>query len=203
MKQRKIAMFETTLPQNYSKGLFEEKSYDLAPEHTDKISYTAFTGVSQLLAEQKSKERPTAYIMSRMDGKIVAAAICQYFESEDKDTPGNWSLVWTFDETDIPDNALKISISDVNSHPYFRAIAGDKWGMKFKDQACIIILITYFFEQLYKWLDGNAAEDEEVIIVQESVFQARVVVDNGQKVFAIEPLGEIKMMIKDDKAIEK
>lgn len=198
-----MKLFETTLPQNYSRGLFEEKSYDLAPEHTDKISYIAFTGVANLLNSQKRKDKPVAFIMNRVDGKMVAACIVQYFANEDESKPGNWNMVWTFDEADIPDNTFRIGIDDVNTHPYFRAIGGEKWGIKFKDQACLIILITYFYEQLYKWLDENAVEDKEVTIEQDAIFQARVAVENGEKVFALEPAGEVKMLIKDDAAIEK
>lgn len=198
-----MKLFETTLPQNYSKGLFEEKNYDLAPEHTDKITYVVFTGTADLLNGAKSKDKATAFTFDRIDGSVLAAAIVQYFPNEDESKPGNWSLVWTFDQADIPDGALRISIKDPQTHSYFRAIAGDKWGMKFKDPACIITLLTYVLEQIHKWLDENAEEGKEVSVEQEAVFQARVAVENGEKVFALEPAGEIKMLIKDDASIEK
>lgn len=198
-----MKLFDTTLPQNFSKGLFEEKNYDLAPEHTDKITYTVFTATADLLNNVKSKERPASFVFDRIDGSVIAAAIVQYFPNEDESKPGNWSLVWTFDEADIPENALRISLKDTQTHSYYRAIAGDKWGMKFKDPACLTTLLTYALEQIYKWLDENAAEGKEVSVEQEAVFQARVAVENGEKVFALEPAGEIKMLIKDDAAIEK
>lgn len=198
-----MKLFDTTLPQNFSKGLFEEKNYDLAPEHTDKITYTVFTATADLLNNVKSKERPASFVFDRIDGSVIAAAIVQYFPNEDESKPGNWSLVWTFDEADIPENALRISLKDTQTHSYYRAIAGDKWGMKFKDPACLTTLLTYVLEQVYKWLDENAAEGKEVSVEQEAVFQARVAVENGEKVFALEPAGEIKMLIKDDAAIEK
>ena len=64
-------------------------------------------------------------------------------------------------------------------------------------------MLTYLLQQIYKWLDENAKEGEEVIVEQDGIFQARVAVENGEKVFAIEPAGEVKMLIKDDAAIEK
>lgn len=198
-----MKIYDTTLPQNYSKGLFEEKNYDLAPEHLDKMFYTLFTATSNLLNNVKKQDKPAAFVFERIDGTVVAAAIVQFFANEDASKPGNWNLVWTFDESDIPENSLKISLNDVQTHTYFKSIAGEKWGMTFKDPACLVTCLTYALEQLRKWLDENATENEEIMIEQESVFQARVAVENGEKVFAIEPAGEIKMLIKDDSAIEK
>lgn len=198
-----MKIFETTLPQNYSKGLFEEKCYDFPAEHTDKIANVLFTAVSTFLNDVKKKDRPVSFELAEADGRVVAAAIVQYFPNEDENKPGNWSLVWTFDEADIPENTNRISIKDPNTHSYFRSIAGDKYGMRFKDPTCLVTVMTYLASQLRKWLDENAKESEEVTIEQDSVFQARVAVENGQKVFAIEPAGEIKLLIKDDTSIEK
>lgn len=198
-----MKLFDTSLPQNYSKGLFEEKNFDLSDTHTDKMFDVLFTATAGLLNDTKNKQRPAVFCFSKIDNSIIAGAICQFFENEDSSKPGNWSLVWTFDETDIPENALVMNFKDPQTHSYFRGIAGDKYGMRFKDPTCLTTCLTYALEQLYKWLDENAAEDKEVSIELDGVFQARVAVEGGAKVFAIEPAGEIKMMIKDDAAIEK
>lgn len=198
-----MKLFETTLPMNYSKGLYEEKNYDLAAEHTDKIIDVLFTGTAEALNNNKSKDKPTAFVFDRVDGTIIAAAIVQYFPNEDESKPGNWNMVWTFDPSDIPDNSLKLSLENSLTHSYFRSIAGDKYSMNFKNPSCLVDLMVYALEQIRKWLDENAAEDKEVSVEQDAVFQARVAVENGEKVFALEPAGEIKMLIKDDAAIEK
>lgn len=198
-----MKLFDTTLPQNYSKGLFDEKGYDLSEAHTDKILYTVFTGTSNLLNNAKSKEHPTSFEFTTLDGKVVAVAIVQYFENEDSSKPGNWSLVWSFDEADIPAGTNRIQLKDPQSHSYFRAVAGEKYGIRFNDASCLINLLTYIFEQMRKWLDENAEDGKEVSVEYDAVFQARVAVENGEKVFALEPAGEIKMLIKDDAAIEK
>lgn len=198
-----MKLFDTQLPQMYSKGLFEEKCLDLAPEHTDKMFDVLFTGASNILNQAKSQEKPTALTFRTVTGTLIAAAIVQFFANEDSNNPGNWSLVWTFDETDIPENALKIDFSDVQTHSYFIAAAGQKYGIKFQDTGSLVNCITYVLIQLKKWLDENAKERSEVGVEMDGVFQARVAVENGEKVFAIEPAGEIKNLIKDDAAIEK
>lgn len=198
-----MKLFDTVLPQMYSKGLFEEKNMDLAPEHTDKITYVLFTAVSDLLNGAKSKERPTAFVFERIDGSVIAGAVVTFFPNEDASKPGNWNLVWTFNDSDIPENALRISFKDPQTHSYFRAIAGDKWGMKFKNPECLVTLFNYMLEQIYKFLDENAVEGKIVSVEQDAVFQARVEIENGEKIFALEPMGEIKALIKGDADIEK
>lgn len=198
-----MKLFDTNLPAMYSKGLFEEKCSDLAPEHMDKMFDVIFTGVANLLNQAKSKDHPTAFTFRNIDSSLVAAALVQFFPNEDESKPGNWSLVWTFDETDIPENALKIDFSDTQTHSYFRAVAGEKYGMRFEDVSSLVDCLTYALIQLKKWLDENAKEGAEVSVELDAIFQARVSVENGEKVFAVEADGEIKNLIKDDAAIEK
>ena len=194
---------ETSMPQNYSRGLLEDKQYDIAPDHTGKFGYILFNSVASILAANKDKNKPVAFVIDRADGKVTGVAIAQFFENNDKNNPGNWNLVWSFDENDIPADAKKIFLKDPNTHPFFVTTAANRYNMEFKASAAIVNLFSYFMEILYKWLDENAKADEEVLIEQDGVFQARVSVENGEKVFSVEPAGEIKMIIKDDSAIEK
>lgn len=198
-----MKLFETNLPANYSRMLFEEKCLDLSPNHMDKMFDVIFTGVANLLNQSKSKEKATAFTFKKIDGSLVAAAIVQYFPNSDTSNPGNWSLVWTFDQNDIPTDALVIDFSDTQTHSYFRAVAGEKYGMRFEDQAALTDCLTSALIQLKKWLDENAKDGAETMIELDGFFQARVTVENGEKVFALEPNGEIKNLIKDDAAIEK
>lgn len=198
-----MKLFDSTLPQMYSKALFEEKCFDLAPEHTDKMFDTLFTGAANLLKSVKSLEKPVAFVINELNGNMVAAAICQYFKNDDTNQPGNFSLVWTFDPTDIPEGALVISLDDTKTHSFFIAAAGSKYGIKFKDASCIVNTLGYTMSQLKKWLDENAKEGQIISVELDGIFQGRVEVQNGVKVFAVEPDGEIKNLIKDDAAIEK
>lgn len=194
---------DTEIPDHFSRGLFEEKGIDIAPEHMTKILDSAVTGIANLLNNAKSTDKPTAYTITRFDHQFVVACIVEYFDNTDKNNPGNWSMVWTFDEADIPKDALKIDISNVETHSYIRSIAGEKYGMKYYDESCLVTTTIYGFSQIKKWLDENASESEEIGVEVESLFQARVIVENGVKIFAIEADGEIKNLIKDDAAIEK
>ena len=201
---KSIKIHDSAITDEFSKGLYEEKGYDLAGQHMEKITYVAFVAVAKILNSAKSKERPTTYELKSYSGKLSAVAICQYFPNEDETKPGNWSLTRSFNEEDIPINANRISIlTNDESHKVFMLVAGHKYGIKFHDKASIVTLMTYAIDKIYKWLDENATPDEEVCVEQDGVFQARVAVENGEKVFSIEPAGEIKMLIKDDASIEK
>ena len=197
-----MEFYSTNLAHNISHGLYNEKGYDVAETHIDKLFYTIFYGVSSVLKDNKSKDAPTTFLITEISGKPVAAATVEYFEGEGNN-PGNWSLVWTFNPEDIPANTVKLELQNDLTHSDFRAIAGDKYGMTFRDRTCIITLITFCVEQLYKWLDENAKEGEVVEIELEGVFTAKVEVVDGSKVFVIDPAGEVKTLIKDDSAIEK
>ena len=198
-----MKLFDTNLPAMYSKVLYEEKNADLAAEHTDKIIDVTFTATAVFLNVVKKKNKPAALTFNALDKTVVAAAVIQYFENDDKKKPGNWNLFFTFNEDDIPKDATVYSINDPQIHPYFRSCAGEKYHFTYNNPETIIHLPVTVFEQLKKWLDENAKEGEEVTIEQDGVFQARVAVEGGEKVFAIEPDGEIKVLIKDDAAIEK
>lgn len=192
----------TNLAHNIAHGLYNEKGYDVAEAHVEKLYYTLFYGVAEILKDRMNKEVPTSFLITEISGKPVAAATVEYFEGKGNN-PGNWSLVWTFNPNEIPDNAEKIEIQNDLTHSYFREIAGTKYGMRFFDRTAIITLMTYIVEQLYKWLDENAKEGETVEIELDSIFTAKVEIVDGEKVFAIDPAGEVKTVIKDDSSIEK
>ena len=98
---------ETQIPENYSHALYNEKEYDLAAEHTSKILDVIVNGVSNCLADVKSKDYPVAFTFKEANGDLIAAAVVEYHPSDDKSMPGNWSYIWTFDEKDIPEKENK------------------------------------------------------------------------------------------------
>jgi uncharacterized protein YkuJ len=75
--------------------------------------------------------------------------------------------------------------------------------MQFLDSTTLENLFTESLIYLKKWLDENANETEEVTVEEDGVFVARVAVENGEKVFAIEMDGLVKQLVKDDASIEK
>lgn len=193
---------ETTIPQNFSAGLYNERDYTVAAEHTGKIADVLFNGVTACLADIKSKSAPTAFMFEENNKEFIAAAVVQFVPNKDPENPGNWNYFWTFYKDDVPENSIKVSATDANLSSYFRGVSISKFSFGFQDVESLNELTRYLLKTIKEWLNDNAVEGEEVGVELEGVFQARVVVENGEKVYSIEPAGEIKKMIKDDAAIE-
>lgn len=199
-----MKLYDSELPMMYSTALFQETGADLAPEHLGKMYDTLFTGSANMLNFIKSMDHPSAFVVKALNGTFIAGAIVQYFPNkDDKENPGNWSLVWTFNESDIPADTFAVEFTNPQSHSYFKAVAGEKYGMTFASTDDLLNTLTYSLTSLKKYLDENAKEGAEFSVEFDGFFQARVGVENGEKVFALEPDGEIKNLIKDDAAIEK
>lgn len=197
-----LKLMETQIPQNYSAGLYNEKAYDLRPEACNKIMDILVNSVTACLADIKSKSNPTAFIFEENNEDFIAAAVIEYIENEDPSQAGSWNYYWTFSKDDVPENSRKVTAADANMSSYFRGTAQAKYSFGFINVEAINEVCRYLMKQISKWLDDNASETEEVGVEQEGVFQARVAVENGEKVKSIEVAGEIKRMIKDDAAIE-
>lgn len=197
------SVFDTSLPDHWSKSCFQEYQYDIAPEHFTKIMHIIFNATADMLNKSKVQKQPVVMSFNKLSGELIAAAICQYFENEDPNAPGNFTLVWTFDESDIPDNAAKIDFMNPDTYPFYRAWAGKKWNIEFNSVGDMVNLINLSLSETKKYLDENASETEEVGVEIEDIMTARVAVEDGVKVFAIEPAQLIKQLVKNDAAIEK
>lgn len=198
-----IKLMESQIPQNYSTGLYSEKDYDLSADHTNIVADILFTGVAQCLGDVKDRKFPSAFVFEANNKDFIAAAIVEYYENEDDPSkPGNWSYTWTWYKDDVPQNSKIYRTTQPELSSYFRGVSQGKYGMAFKDVAGITEVNRYLLVQIKKWLDENAKEGEEVGVEEPGIFQASVVVENGEKVFSLVPEGEIKKLIKDDSAIE-
>ena len=195
-------IYDTKLPLNWSERCSTEYNFSVADAHFDKICYVIFKAVAGLLSNTKSKTEPTTFVLDNL-GKEVANATVEFIADDNDSANGSWTLSWSFDSEDIPTNAKKIYLSDINTHPYFNAAGTAKYGLSFASSADLVAVVTCTIEEIRKYLDENAKEGDIVGVEMPEVFEAKVTIENGVKVFSIEPAGEIKMNIKDDSAIEK
>lgn len=202
MKTETIKLMESELPESYSKSLFYDINYDIAPEHTDKIAETIFNSVSDVLSSvSATNNQPVvAYVFNNVDKSFICAAILERHKNDNG--PDNVTLSWTFNEADVPEEATRYSLEDTLTHKFFISYAS-KWGMEFKDSSCLCNLCIYFFIHLVKWLDENASDSKEITITLNDVFEAKVAIEDNEKVMAIVPLGEVKNLAKNDEANEQ
>lgn len=193
---------ETAIPQNYSTGLYNEHAYDVVPAIAAKMGNVIFEGISTLLGKTKSKACPKAFIFRDFNKEFLAAAVVEYEANEDPKQPGAWNYYWTWNEEDVPENADKTDANQAENASYFRGVSQGKYSFGFNNMDAIYTMTTYLMKVIKDWLNANANDKEEVGLELEGVFQARVVVENGEKIMSIEPDGEMKKLIKDDAALE-
>lgn len=194
-------IMETKIPELYTRSLYTEREYDLADEHTDKVLYSIVNGVSECLGDIKSKEYPVAFVFEENNLDFIIGAVVEYHKNEDESLPGNWSYIWTFDKADIPENARIVNI-DNNMSAYFRGTADKKYGMGFKTLEALTELSRYLLRTISSWLDENAKEGEENGVQMEGTIIFRSTVEDGVIIKSAEPVGEVKVLIKGDAAIE-
>lgn len=195
-------MDDTKIPNIYSTGLYSEKGYDISWEHTNKVLDVIINGVTECLADIKSKDYPVVFMFKEGEKNFIAAAIVEYYKNEDETKPGNWNYSWTFNEEDIPENAQIKDPYDIKLASYFRAVGLNKYSMEFDKVEYQGDCFVYLLKVIKKYLDDNATEGEENGAKIDGLVQFRVAVEDGEKVMSIEVDGEIKQLIKDDAAIE-
>ena len=194
---------DSSVPQSYSMGAYSEMNYNVANQHVWKVLDTMIHGTTEILRDIKSQEQPVAYIYTKGDTFLIGAYV-EFFPNEDDPTkPGNWTYTWTFDETDIPENARRVTSYDATYLSYFRTYGANKHDMYAKTSDMNGDLNGYMIVMIRKWLDENASESDVVVLRLDGIVDFKVQVENGEKIFACIQDGEITQRIKDDANIEK
>lgn len=195
---------DTSIPQNFSTGLYSEKSYNLAQQYACKVLDSIVGGVTEVLKSIKSQQHPVAFVFKNLNDFILGAYV-EFIPNEDDPTkPGNWTYTWTFYEDDIPADSRIVTAYDSDLCNIFWAYTSNKHNFGFKGAEFQGDCFIYMLSLIHKWLDENAVEgDGEVVGVEiKGLVQFTVQVENGEKVFACVVDGEVKQQIKDDAAIE-
>lgn len=196
-----LNLMETSIPELYSRGLYDEKGYDLGAAHTDKIAATMFVGASEALSAIKSKDYPVAFVFEDQNGDLNAAGIVRYIPNEDVSMPGHWNYVWTMEKSDIPEGARIVRLKDNDFQVYFRTAAA-KYVFGFKDPTALTECGNYLMKQINKWLTDNAKPDDEVGVQLDGIFEAKAIVEDNEVIKYIGVIGETKAIIKSDAANE-
>lgn len=195
---------ETSIAKNFYEYMYNEKDFDIAEESVPKLINILFIGTSNVLSAFKSTERPTAFVFKEPgdNGEFIAGAVVQFIPNEDPTNPGNWNYFWTWDKDDIEKDFRIYSMANAETVSFFRSVAQNNYSMGFRNFDAINEVTKGLLRTISKWLDDNAVEGEERGVELDDVFQARVKVENGEKIKSLEVGGELKKLIKDDAAIE-
>lgn len=193
-----VKLQDSSLPAMWAKMIYDRDSFVISASHCEKIATVLFTGAMTAVAAMRSKEFPTAYTFEDANGTFLGGAVLRWIpEEKDENQPGHWNVVWVMEKEDVPEDARVNSVTNPMTWNYFRGFAGKKYGMGF-DPNSEGTLVTRLLACINQWLDDNASEDEIVGIEVPGVFEAKVEVEDGEKIKAIDIVGETKALVKYD-----
>lgn len=177
----------------------------------ERIYKAVIAAVSTYLGKVKvaNPEQAVSLVLTDINGSFKFAGIVEYHENENnKDEPGNWSYVLTFNEEDLESVSKKRDLKkylfgDDAFKNILDTVAYDVASIQFEHSrymydACLIAVDT-----LIGVLDKEAKENEVVDIEMPGYFVASVAVESGVKVFSITPEGAMKELIKGDIDLDK
>lgn len=190
---------ETSIPQTLS-VLESGKNRDVAPNDVHFLVKTYIAGISDFLNLVKTTSHPCAVIVQDLKGNFIVGAVVSHndAESEDEALAGNWNYVFTYNKEDIPEDATQYQLSNQEVVDTISKRGFDLCRLTFTEPGFCAELAIDTFDTIKNFLDQNApaAEGEKFDVELDSYFNTSVSIENGEKVFAITPAGEMKAIIK-------
>ena len=188
-------------------GLEMEKKYNgfVDPTSAVRMFKSMFIGVTSYLATVKSTKTPVAFTVEDEEGNFIVGAVIEYNEApeEEDDVLGNWMYYWTFNKSDIPENATVYEVKNTQSRKTIIDAVWQHTSGRFEGTESLIQTFIIGFGSLKDCLLDNAIEGDTYELVYPGVFASAVAIEDGEKVLSITPGGLIKKMIKDDAALEQ
>lgn len=196
---------ESPIPEDFSKVL-SKQSLLLGPQHSYRVAVVMLTGISNYLGAVKNYQVPKGVIIRSSSNEFLAGAIVEYFPNEaDPTNPssGRWDYSWTCYEDDMKGVDCINFTENSAILVYFTSAANNLYNMKFASpDVCVACIIT-MLEMILNWVKDNASQTDPAVLVLENCFKATGVVENGKLVMSIVPDGAMKVLIKDDSAIQE
>lgn len=161
--------------------------------------------LARYLALIKKKKEGSASIAIRdLKGNLIIAAVAKHFPGTEKDMPGNWTMEFTTDEKDLKDIVNKQDASSNAFKELVSKVSFELYNNKINSFSAITDIVTIPFQTLLNWFDKNlTTEGIKEEIERPGYFKAVGTVENGKKVVAIIPDGQITRIIKDDMDISE
>ena len=193
----KTNLNESSIPQNYSQAAFTRSQHPLKIDsiHVYKIYEIMIHAISDFLAAQLNEFDKVAISLEGDKGFNLAALVTKH--KEDDAETGNNSYVFTTNPADL-EGAKVFKLNEPAFIQMASAVAHSKHAMVMSQLFYLEIMFSTAAYLLLDWLDTNASENEVVEIELPGYFLAKVAVENGEKMFEVLPIGEMKTKIKTD-----
>lgn len=201
-----VKFTESSALQNFSLQC-KQNALDVTSEEGEWFTKVVLSGVTDFLNITKTTARPVAVQICDLKGNHVASAVVEYIPAEDdtETAAGSWNYYWTFDKENVAEDAQVYQITSSQVIEVLNRTAYDLIRASFKSPTFISQMTVYLFSVIKDTLDQNApaAEGDDWVLDMDGYFEASVAIEDGKKVFAFAPKGELKVKIKDDTVSEK
>lgn len=195
----------TPIPEDYSK-LLSQQSLLVGPTNVFRVATTLFHGASRCLGAMKSTTVPKALVFRSLDHGFLAGAKVEFIPNKDDPTnpaSGRWDYTWTFYEDDLKGADTIEIANNTLATTYFASSGQALYNMKFAGTDVCITMVTLMVEMIVNWLRENATEVDPAVLILDGVFRAEATVVKGKIEMGLVPDGEMKVLIKDDAAIQE
>lgn len=192
---------QTSIPENFKT---EGKALGtlLETEDVKRFVEILISGISDAMAIIKTKEQPTALVITDLKKEPVLAAIVEYNDNAEGEGQGNWNYYFSFDPADL-DGVRRYDIYDPQMCVVLNKRAFEMYRCHFPTPDMASKYATVFATLISELLQINAKEKEEFIVEHDGYFTASAIVEDGKVVKSFLPDGAMKKIIKDDQATEK
>lgn len=198
-----MKLTESKLLQNFTTALRGQLGLEATDDDAANFYEVIFAATSDFLRVTKSKDKKIALLFEDLKGNMLAAAVVEYNVNEgDDEGQDNWNYYWTFDKADVED-ATTYSASQQQIQSTFTRRAATMHHMEINVPTTLARMISLAISILSDYLDENAKAGETFSVEHEGFFVARCEVDGEIVVKAVVPDGAMKVLIKDDEALEK
>lgn len=174
-----------------------------ATHATDRLFSSLCFSIAEFLSAYKKPDNKISVIIKDEKGNFLIAGIVDYHSNQNEDDDEvnkseNFSFVMTFDEKDCEDCNEKYTVFDNQFQVIAQEASKKHSSFTFMTNESIVLVFSAVVEAMKKWLDTNASETEVVSLEIPDVFTASVEVVDGNKIYAIEPIGSCKRIAKGD-----
>ena len=195
---------ETNIPNDLSTSI-STIGYSLGEQNVDKIAFSLFGGVSTYLGKHKSTTVPIGVVFNSVDNSFIAGAKVEYIKNTDDSDPaaGHWNYSWTTNAADMEDSSNSIVGQQDLLYPFFSNYAFNHYHMRFIDASTCYTMMVILIEMIVHFVKENTKPNDAVTLTLDGAFKAIGEVDSdGSIVVAIIPDGDMKVLVKDDSAIQ-
>lgn len=196
---------ETSIPEDFSKALAKQ-SVLIGPDNAFRIANVLFKGVSTYLSAVKNYQVPKGIIIRSVGGDFLVGAKVEYFANEADPTnysAGRWDYTWTCYESDMEGVDATNFESNNSILVYFTQAAQQLYNFKYASIDICVSSLIIIIEMILNWIRDNTSQTSPATLTLENCFKAVGKVEDGKVVIAIIPDGAMKVLIKDDSAIQE